>query len=211
MFIEIKLTYFIVAIFCLEIVIYFWSAWTATQKDGNYFAIPRKLIFEKCARNSGRISAILNLIILFFIGYFGLKQIYSENEKGAMFFSLVTIFTINHLIHFFYITQNFKQKSKVIKLSDEKHGIFTFVCITLFPIFLWYFKNLNLVLYTYIILHLFNVSYAFIDVLYNKIRVNSKVTSHNRLGIFATISAWIFIVYRIFIEYYYYSIISRHQ
>jgi len=198
---EIRMPVFIVAIFCLEALIYLWSAWTAKQKDGNYFAISNKLIFEKCARNSGRVSAILNLIILFLIGYFGLNQIYSDKGNLDLFYNLITAFTINHLIHFLFITQNFTQKSKTIKLSDEKHGIFTFVCITLFPIFLWYFRNLNLALYIFIILHLFNVSYAFIDVLYNKIRVKSKVTLHNRLGIITTISAWIFIVFRILWNY----------
>ena len=201
MFTEIKVTYLVAAILCLEVAIYFWSAWTATLREGNYFSIQPILIFAKCARNSGRVSASLNLIILLFIGYFGLKQIYFEKAKLDTFLNLVFIFTINHLIHFFYISQNFKRKSKAIKVSDEKHGIFTFVCITLFPIILWYFKNLNLVLYVYIILHLFNVSYAFMDVLYNKIRVKSERRNHNKLGIIVSTVACIYLVYRVFQEF----------
>jgi hypothetical protein len=184
----------------LELVIYFWSAWTATLKEDNYFFIDRAVVFQKCARNSGRVSAMLNLAILLILGYFGLKQIYLDKVKFDLFFNLVIIFTINHLIHFLYLTQNFKRKSKTIKISEEKHGIITFVCITLFPVFIWYFKNLSLALYTCIILHLFNVSYAFMDVLYNKIRTRSKITIHNKLGLVATILCWIYIGYKICLE-----------
>jgi len=200
MFTEIKLPIFIAIIICLEVGIYFWAAWTATLKEGNFFAIPHKVIFQKCARNSGRVSLILNLIILSMIGYFGLKQIYVEKAKLHMFLILITLFTINHLIHFFFISRNFKQKSATINVSEEKHGIITFVCITLFPIILWSFKNLNMMLYTCIILHLFNVSYVFMDVLYNKIRWKSKISFHNRLGIIVTTVACIYVVYRVFLE-----------
>jgi hypothetical protein len=203
MFAEIKLPFLIVIIFCLELIIYLWSVFSASLKDGNYFSISKKLVFEKCARNSGRISAILNLIILLMIGYWGLKKIYTDAEKFNLFLNIAIIFTINHLIHFLYITQNFKRKSKSIKLSDEKHGIFTFACITVFPIVLWYFKNLNTVLYIFIILHLCNVSYVFIDVLYNKVRVKAIVTYHNKIGIIATILAWVYIAISFFVKFYF--------
>ena len=190
---------FILIIFCVEVLIYVWSAWTATLKKGNYFAIPHQIIFEKCARNSGRVSALLNLVIILVFGYYGLKQIFLDKSKYDIFFNLVTILTINHLIHFFYISQNFKRKSLKIKLSEEKLGIFTYICITLFPIFIWYFKDLNVVIYTCIMLHLLNVSYVFVMALNTKIRVKSKITIHNRIGIVATIVAWIFVVCRVFI------------
>ncbi len=196
---EIKMLYFIAVIICLEVLIYLWSAWTASLKKDNYFAISHQLIFEKCARNSGRVSAILNLVIVLMIGIFGLKRIYFEKVNFDIFFNLVTILAINHLIHFFYISQNFKRKSLKIKLAQEKRGIFTYICITLFPIFIWYFKNLNTVLYACIILHLLNVSYVFLLALKTKIRYKSKITIHNRFGIIATIVAWIFVVYRVFV------------
>jgi hypothetical protein len=197
---EINMWIFIVTTFLLEALIYVWSVWSARQKNYNYFSISNKFIFEKCARNSGRVSAILNLIILLMIGYYGLNKIYSDKVIFIFFYNLIIAFTINHLIHFLFITQNFKQKSRTIKLSDEKHGIITFACITLFPIFLWYFKDLNLMLNIFIMLHLFNVSCAFVDVLYNKIRVKSKVTIHNKFGILATMLAWVYIAFRIFVE-----------
>ncbi len=195
------MTSFILIIFCLEVLIYVWSAWTANLKKDNYFAISHQVIFEKCARNSGRVSALLNLVILLVVGYFGLKQIYSDKEKFDIFFNLITILTINHLIHFFYISRNFKRKSLKIKLSQEKRGIITYICITLFPILIWYFKNLNIVLYICIMLHLLNVSYVFILALKTKIRYKSKITIHNRFGIIATIAAWIFVVFRIFVPF----------
>jgi hypothetical protein len=194
------MTNYILIIFCLEVLIYAWSACTATLKKGNYFAISSQLIFEKCARNSGRVSAILNLTIILMLGYFGLKQIYSDKANHDIFLNLVTLLTINHLIHFFYISQNFKRKSLKIKLAQEKRGIFTYICITLFPIFIWYFKNLNALLYICIMLHLLNVSYVFILALKTKIKYKSKITIHNRFGIIITIAAWILVVYRVFVE-----------
>lgn len=191
---------FILIIFCLEVLIYVWSALTATLKKDNYFAISNELIFEKCARNSGRVSALLNLVISIMLGYFGLKQIYFEEANFDIFFNLATILAINHLIHFFYISRNFKRKSLKIKLSAEKRGIFTYICITLFPIFIWYFKNLNALLYICIMLHLLNVSYVFILALKTKIKYKSKITIHNRFGIIITIAAWILVVYRVFVE-----------
>jgi hypothetical protein len=92
MFTEIKILFFVAIILCLEVVIYIWSAWTATLKGSNFFFIERAFIFDKCARISGRVSAILNLIILLLIGCFGLKQIYLEKTKLDIFLILITLF-----------------------------------------------------------------------------------------------------------------------
>jgi hypothetical protein len=187
-------------IFSLELIIYVWAVWTAKLKNDNYFAISNKQIFEKCARNSGRISAILNVIILLFVGYWGLEQIYLTKKHFDMFLILVNILTINHLIHFYYISRNFKRQSLKIKFKQEKRGIFTYICITAFPLFVWYFNHLNAVVYIIILLHLYNVSYVFVMALYSKITVNAQITIHNKLGMFVTTAAWAFLMYRVFVE-----------
>ena len=68
------------------------------------------LVFGECARNSGRTSAALNLAILLMIGYFGLKKIYKEDDKKNVFRILITLFAVNHLIHFYFVAQNFKSQ-----------------------------------------------------------------------------------------------------
>src|SRR5688572_10737579 len=103
-----KLPLLIVSIICLEIMIYLWAFWTSTLDRSNFFSIESEFIFDKCARNSGRVSSGLNLIILLVIGYNGLGRIYSNHKLNDKFRILVTLFAINHLIHFFFVFQTFK-------------------------------------------------------------------------------------------------------
>lgn len=179
----------IALICCLEILIYFWATCT-TDAD---------FVINKCARNAGRASETLNLFILIMVGYFGLKQIYADDTKKDAFRILITLFAVNHLIHFFFVYQNFKTHAMNLDISDNKHGFVTFICIAVITIALWRFTKLNKVLYSCIILHLFNVSYFIIDTLYHKIKPDI-ITFHYKFGIFITSSALIYILYRIICE-----------
>lgn len=185
---------------CLETVIYLWAFRTSTLDHGNYFAIEPEFIFDKCARNSGRVAASINLAILLMIGYFGIIHIYLDDKKKDKFRVLVTLFAINHLVHFFFVFQTFKHHTMALSISENLHGFITFICIQLFPIILWAFKNLNKVLYIAIILHLFNASYFIMETFYNKIKPD-KPAYHNQFGIVVTTVACIFILYRVFREF----------
>jgi len=195
-----KLPLLIALIICLEIVIYLWAFWTSTLDKSNFFAIDSEFIFNKCARNSGRVASAINLIILLMIGYFGLKQIYRDDQKNNNFRVLITLFAVNHLIHFFFVFQTFKQHTMALNISENKHGFITFICILLIPVVLWTFKKLNRTLYICIILHLFNVSYFIMETFYNKIKPE-KPAYHNQFGIAVTTAACIYILYRIFREF----------
>ena len=195
-----KLPLLIALIICLEILIYLWAFWTSTLDKSNFFAIESEFIFDKCARNSGRIASALNLIILLMIGYFGLKQIYLDEKKKDEFRILMTVFAVNHLVHFFFVFQTFKHHTMTLSISGNKHGFITFIYILLMPIIIWAFKNLNKVLYICIIFHLFNVSYFIMETFYNKIKPG-KPAYHNQFGIAVTTAACIYILYRIFCEY----------
>lgn len=195
-----KLPLLIALIICLEIVIYLWAYWTSTLDKSNFLAIDSEFIFNKCARNSGRVASAINLIILLMIGYFGLKQIYRDDKKNNNFRVLITLFAVNHLIHFFFVFQTFKQHTMALNISENKHGFITFICILLIPIVLWRFKNLNRALYICIIIHLFNVSYFIMETFYNKIKPD-KPAYHNQFGIAVTTAACIYILYRIFREF----------
>lgn len=194
-------TNYFYALIALELLILLWAIWTATLSESNYLAIPRNKIFEKCARNSGRVSALLNVLILIMIGQNGLVKIYSSDETYSSFLNLVSLFTLNHLIHFGYISSNFKRQSLKLKLNEEKRGIFTYVCITIFPIFIYACRHLNLAIYLIILLHLYNVSYVFVMALYTKIRVKSKITIHNKFGMATTIASWMLLLYSVLMDF----------
>jgi hypothetical protein len=97
-----KMPLVVAAIICLEIVIYLWALWTSTMDQNNFFAIEPVFIFDKCARNSGRVSSALNLSILIMIGYYGFNQIHNSAAKWDKIRILITLFAINHLAHFFF-------------------------------------------------------------------------------------------------------------
>ena len=144
------------------------------------------------------------------IGYLGLKQIYLDDTKKDKFRVLITLFAINHLIHFFYVFQTFKHHAMQLNISENKHGFITFICILLIPIILWAFKTLNKVLYICIILHLFNVSYFIMETFYNKIKPD-KPAYHNQFGIAVTTAACMYILYKVFREYKLNSTESGHD
>jgi hypothetical protein len=149
-------------------------------------------------------------MILLMIGYLGLKQIYLDNTKKDKLRIFITLFAVNHLVHFFYVFQTFKHHTMGLNISENKHGFTTFICILLIPIILWTFKNLNKALYICIILHLFNVSYFIMETFYNKIKPD-KPAYHNQFGIAVTTASCIYILYRVFREYKLNSSISRHH
>jgi hypothetical protein len=113
-----KIPLLIAFICCLEVVIYLWAVCTTEAE----------FVSDKCARNSGRASSLINLTILLMIGYFGLKKIYLDEKKKDAFRILITLFAINHLVHFFYVFQNFKHHAWVFSVTENMHGFITFIC-----------------------------------------------------------------------------------
>ncbi len=195
-----KLPLLISSVICLEILIYLWARWTANLDGDDFFAIESQFIFDKCARNSGRVSSVINLILLLVVGYFGLMEIYHDDKKKVRFRVLITLFAVNHLIHFFFVFQTFKRHTMALNISENIHGFLTFISILLIPIILRTFKKLNMALYIFIILHLFNVSYFIMETFYSKITPD-KPAYHNQFGIVVTTTACIYILARIFREY----------
>jgi hypothetical protein len=184
-----KIPLLIAFIFCLEAVIYLWAVWTTEAE----------FVSDKCARNSGRVSSMINLAILLMIGYYGFKKIYSEEKKKDAFRILITLFAINHSVHFFYVFQNFKHHSMIFSVSENMHGFITFIFILIVPIILWLYNNLNMVFFAAITLHLFNVSYFIMKTFYSKVKPD-KPAYHNQLGIIVTTIALLYILFRFYRE-----------
>lgn len=93
-------------IFGLEAVIYLWAAWRTEPE----------FVFDKCARNAGRTSSAIILITLLMVGYYGLKGMYLDDKKKDTFRILITLFAVNHLIHFFYVFMRFKSHSEALDI-----------------------------------------------------------------------------------------------
>lgn len=184
-----RLSLLIALIFCLNVLIYYRAIVTE----------PTDLIFAECARNSGRTSATLNLILLFMLGHLGLKNIYREYFKKNVFQILITLFAVNHLIHFFFVWQNFESQVMVLDVSHHLHGLITFVCLLILPIILFSFRSLNKFLYIAILLHFFNVTYFISDTFYSRYKPVDPAYLH-RLGILIMIGSLIYILYRVYAE-----------
>ncbi len=191
-----KLALSICLVLVLEALIYLWARYTATLNDGNFFAIQPEFIFDKCARNSGRISSFINLCILGMFGYLGLKHIYRNGHQKDLFRILILLYATNHLTHFFFVFQNFKHHQMTLSISDNLHGFITFMFIVAMPIILWSYQRLNNFLYILITLHLFNVSYFIMETFFNKIKPD-KPAYHNQFGILITCMALLYILYRV--------------
>jgi len=134
---KLKPQLFIPLILILNIGIYYTSLFTE----------PTDRIFAECARNSGRISAGINLILLFLIGHYGLKSIYKEQSKLKFFKLLITLFTVNHLVHFFFVSQNFNWHDMELNVLDNLHGFITYISLIMLPFVVYIFNRLSRVLY----------------------------------------------------------------
>lgn len=188
MFSKTPLPLLLLFVICLELIIYLWSRWTSTLDLSNFFAIEPAFIFDKCARNSGRLSSAINLVIVLLIGYSGYRQISQDATKWKELRVLLTVFALNHFVHFFYVFQTFKHHAMELRISDNLHGFITVCCILLVPVITWFIKHLKPALFICIVLHLFNVSYFIMETFYNKI-TPEKPAYHNQFGILVTTAA----------------------
>jgi hypothetical protein len=185
---------------CIEVLIYVWAVWTASLNKSNFFAIEPEFIFDKCARNAGRISAAIILVTLLMVGYYGLKEIYRDDKKKDSFRVLITLFTLNHLIHFLFVFLRFKSHAAPLTIGANLHGFITFIFIIIVPFILWTYKNLNRVLYWGLILHLFNISYFINKTFLGKVNPPDHPAYHNQFGIVVITAACLYILYRVFLE-----------
>lgn len=190
---------------CVELLIYLWATWTTKFDRSNFFAIEPEFIFNKCARNSGRISSAIILVTLLMVGYYGLKVIYNDVKKKDAFRILITLFGVNHLIHLLFLLLTLKTNGvtldpwEPLHIGGTIHGIITFVLIIIIPCILWTTKNLNKLLYFCIILHLLNVSCFIIKTFWGKIKPDHPAY-HNQFGIFVITAGCLYILYRVFLE-----------
>jgi len=197
----------LIALICsIEVSIYLWAVWTSTFDASNYFAIQPEFIFDKCARIAGRISSVLILSNLLMVGYYGIQKIYAVDKKRDSFLILMTLFTVNHLIHLLFVILRFRSHGESITLTGPihiggpVHGFITFSFIIVIPFILWNFKYLNKLLYSVIILHLLNISWFIIKTFSGKVKPPDHPAYHNQFGIVVLTTACVYVLYRVYIE-----------
>ncbi len=184
-----KLPLSIGIILLIELCIFLWALSTTEPE----------FVLDKCARNSGRASSALILIILIGIGHYGLIKGYQDNKKKEIFQVLILLFSINHFIHLFFVIINFNHHSLDLKISDNIHGFVTFIFLIIIPIIVWFRKSPTKIFYTIIILHLLNVTYFIIKTFESKI-TPERPAYHNQFGILILCLAWLYIIFRIIVE-----------
>ncbi len=186
-----QLSLSIVGILLLNILIYYRAKFTIE---------PSIEIFAECARNSGRTSALINLIILMLLGYFGLKHIYTSIILKKLLSFLTILFAVNHFIHFLFVIQSFDSYGYDFIATEHLHGMITFFCIFLIPFILTKLKTIHWSIYTLIILHFFNVTYLISDTFYARYKPIDPAYMH-RIGVLIMILCCLFIVYRAVVEW----------
>jgi membrane-associated HD superfamily phosphohydrolase len=201
-----KLPPLVAAICVVELLIYCWSVWTSTFDRSNFFGIEPAFIFDKCARIAGRISSVIFLVNLLMVGYYGLKKIYGDEKLKDSFLILLTLFSINHLIHLLFVLLRFNSHNESIlfggpiSIGGAVHGVLTFALIIIVPILLWKFKQLNNYLYLITIVHLLNSSSFIIKTFLGKIKPPVDPAYHNQLGVVVLTAACLFILFRVYVE-----------
>lgn len=190
MLFNLKPRLYIFLIVLLNIVIYITALSTETADR----------VFAECARNLGRTAAAINLILLFLIGHFGLKTIYKEGLKLNLFRLFITLFAVNHLIHFFFVYQNFNWQKMELNVYDHLHGFITFISLILLPIIVYKFKRLSKFLYGYLVIHFFNATYFIGISFYARYKPGIDEAYLHRIGIFLMILALLYVASRVVVE-----------
>lgn len=184
-----KLPLLILMVIGIETLIYLWAVWTTDHE----------FVFNKCARNSGRFSTGIILLVLLLVGFYGLKKIFLNERKKETFLILMTLFSINHFIHLFFVITSFKSHALPFNITDNIHGFITFIFLLILPFISWKATKLSKGLYILIILHLFNVSYFICQTFLSKV-TPEKPAYHNQFGILVMVLACIYVLYRVFQE-----------
>lgn len=145
-------------------------------------------------------SAAINLILLLLIGHYGLTNIYKEESKLKFFRLMITLFTINHLIHFFFVYQNFNWHKMDLNVYDNLHGFITFISLIIIPIVVYRLNRLSKVFYYLLLVYFFNVTYFIGISFYGRYKPGIDEAYLHRIGILIMIFALLYVIFRVFAE-----------
>lgn len=161
---------------------------------------PALEMFAECARNSGRTSAAINLIMLLFLGRFGLKDVFGDANKKSWFFWLASLFCVNHLLHFVFVSQNFNLHHEALIWTDHIHGVILYLGLVALPFAIYFFKKMNPILYVLILAHLLNVTYMISITFWGRYKPVDPAYMH-RIGVGVMILAVLYLLYRSLVDW----------
>ncbi len=182
------LTFFMVIL--LEFVVFLWANISVEYSD---------YVFEKCARNSGKASALINIILLSQLVHYGLKGLFQKRERKVQFDLLVFAFALNHLIHFSFILGNFNSKHLELIPAEHVHGVLSFGLILFAPVILGLSKILSGRIYFLILLYIVNSSLFIIKTFVSLISPERYAYFH-QFAILVIINLLIGLIYRVYTE-----------
>lgn len=201
-----RLPLFIGLICLIEILVYLYADWTSKLDRNNFFSIESKYVFDKSARIAGRISSSIILTVLLMLAYWGTKKIYTNTKTKDTFLVLITLFSVNQIIHLLFVFLLFKNYGKSItfdgpiEIGGPVHGLITFATIATIPFILWRIKSLTNLSYLILIIHLFNATIFIVKTFLGKINLPAHPAYHNQFGVLMLSLVWIFIIIRIIVE-----------
>jgi|688.fasta_scaffold24802_5 hypothetical protein len=185
MFTTRKLPTLLVLLLSLEAVIYLWALATTEPE----------FVFDKCARNSGRVSSLINLMILLMLGHVGFERIRGVASRWDALRVLITLFAVGHVVHLAFVALNFHHHGLVLSMVEQLHGTITFVFLLAAPVALWSVREPKPWWNILLIIHLINVSFFIMKTFYSKITPD-RPAYHNQLGIVVTSAAIVYVLYR---------------
>lgn len=185
-----KLPLLILVVLSIELIIYLWALGTTRPE----------FVFDKCARNSGRVSSIINFGLLLIIGFQGFRKIHFDQVLKDAFQVLITLFAVNHVVHLYFILRNFRHHQLELSLVEHLHGVFTFACVLTVPFVLWWFWRSRSWWDLVLVIHLINASYFIMKTFHSKIKPDHPAY-HNQFGIVLTSAAIVYVLYRLVREY----------
>ncbi len=101
------------------------------------------VLYSLRSRYSARISFAILSILGLWIASLGLHTIFANEEKRNILIGGITAFSINHLIHYFYLYNNFEVNDLDIQSKYVSFGALAYIVLALAPLVIWRWNTLT--------------------------------------------------------------------
>ena len=134
-----RLLIFISAILVSETGIFLWATYFSSA-----------LAYQLAARYSARLSFFIFSGILLWSGLRGLRSIYSGETSKRLLVDLLLVFSVNHVIHFFFLAMNFRVSGQSLLSIRNAGGAVVYLMIMAAPVYLWNKQTMSRRLYFFV-------------------------------------------------------------
>ena len=102
-----------------------------------------EIIYSLRARYSARLSFIILCTLGTWIASLGLNNIFANAKKRELLMAGIAAFSVNHLIHYYFLFQNFEVSGLDITSKYISFGALAYVILTLAPFLIWKWNSLT--------------------------------------------------------------------